>query len=95
MNYGPPGSSVRGDSPGKRTGVGCHALLQGIFPTQGSNPHFLHLLHRAGGFFITRPTWEALYKGKWNLGLREEGTGEQNPCNLAVLKAVLKHLEIP
>ena len=32
------GSSVRGDSPGKNTGVGCHALLQGTFPTQGSNP---------------------------------------------------------
>ena len=26
------------DSPGKNTGVGCHSLLQGIFPTQGSNP---------------------------------------------------------
>ena len=26
------------DSPGKNIGVGCHALLQGIFPTQGSNP---------------------------------------------------------
>ena len=25
------------DSPGKNTGVGCHTLLQGIFPTQGSN----------------------------------------------------------
>ena len=25
------------DSPGRNTGVGCHALLQGIFPTQGSN----------------------------------------------------------
>ena len=25
------------DSPGKNTGVGCHALLQGIFPTQGLN----------------------------------------------------------
>ena len=23
---------------GKNTGVGCHFLLQGIFPTQGSNP---------------------------------------------------------
>ena len=30
----PPGSSVHGDSPGKNSGVGCHALLQGIFPTQ-------------------------------------------------------------
>ena len=31
----PPGSS---HSPGKNTGVGCHALLQGTFSTQGSNP---------------------------------------------------------
>ena len=30
------------DSPGRNTGVGCHALLQGIFPTQGSNPGLLH-----------------------------------------------------
>ena len=26
----------------KDTGVGCHFLLQGIFPTQGSNLHLLH-----------------------------------------------------
>ena len=45
MDCSPPGSSDRGDSPGKNTGVGCHALLQGIFLTQGSNPHLLHLLH--------------------------------------------------
>ena len=38
----PPGSSVYGDSPGKNTGVGCPALLQGIFPTQGSNPGLPH-----------------------------------------------------
>ena len=30
------------DSPGKNTGVGCHVLLQGIFPTQGSNPGLSH-----------------------------------------------------
>ena len=29
-------------SPGKHTGVGCHFLPQGIFPTQGSNPGLLH-----------------------------------------------------
>ena len=29
------GSSGHGDSPGKNNGVGCHALLQGIFSTQG------------------------------------------------------------
>ena len=46
---------------GKSTGVGCHALLQGIFPTQGSN---LRLLSPAlaGGFFTTSATWEALAK---------------------------------
>ena len=42
MDCSPPGSSVPGDSPGKNTGVGCHLLLQGIFPTQGLNPHLLH-----------------------------------------------------
>ena len=30
------------NSPGKNTGVGCHFLLQGFFPTQGSNPGLLH-----------------------------------------------------
>ena len=30
------------DSPGKSTGVGCHALLLGDFPNQGSNPDLLH-----------------------------------------------------
>ena len=33
------------DSPGKNTGVGCHALLQGIFLTQGLNPCLQRLLH--------------------------------------------------
>ena len=42
MDCSLPGSSVHGDSPGKNTGVGCHALLQWIFPTQGSNLCLLH-----------------------------------------------------
>jgi len=36
MDCSLPGFSVHGRS--KSTGVGCHFLLQGIFPTQGSNP---------------------------------------------------------
>ena len=36
---------LSGDSPGKNTGVGCCALFQGVFPTQGLNPGLLHLLH--------------------------------------------------
>ena len=42
MNCSPPGSSVHGDSPGKNTTAGCHAFLQGIFPTQGLNPGLPH-----------------------------------------------------
>ena len=41
MDRSPPGSSVHGDSPIKNNGVSFHALLQGILPTQGSNPYFL------------------------------------------------------
>ena len=36
MDCSPPGSSVHGDSPGKSTRMGCHTLLQGTFPMQGS-----------------------------------------------------------
>ena len=36
------GSSVHGDSTGKKPGGGCHSLLQGIFPIQGWNPGLLH-----------------------------------------------------
>ena len=42
MDCSPPGSSVHGESPGTNTGVGCHALLLGIFPSQGSNPGLPH-----------------------------------------------------
>ena len=49
MDSSPLGSSVHGISPGKNTGVGCHALLQGIFPTQGSNPGLLCLLYGQAG----------------------------------------------
>ena len=54
MDCSPAGSSVHEDSSGKNTGVGCHALLQGIFPTQGPNPglphcrKFLYLLNYQG-----------------------------------------------
>ena len=48
------------DSPGKNTGVGCHFLLQGIFPTQESIPGLLHcrqilnLLSYDGGHLMRR-----------------------------------------
>ena len=54
IDCSPPDSFVRGDFPGQNTGVGCHALLQGIFPTQGLNSG----LHIAGGFFTIWATRE-------------------------------------
>ena len=55
---GPPGFAW--NSPGKNTGADCQFLLQGIFRTQGLNPHLLHLLHwqvlttePSGKLFIT------------------------------------------
>ena len=42
-------------SPGKNTAVGCHFLLQGIFLTQGSNPHLLSLLLWQGSSPLAPP----------------------------------------
>ena len=42
INCSPSVSSVHGNYSDKNTGVGCPALLQGIFPTQKSNPGLLH-----------------------------------------------------
>ena len=44
------------NSPGKNTGVGCHFLLQGIFPTQESNPCLLCLLHWQVGSLLPEPS---------------------------------------
>ena len=46
MDCSPPGSSCPWGFPGRNTAVGCHPLLQGIFPTQGLSLCLLHLLHR-------------------------------------------------
>ena len=56
----PPGSPVHGDSPGQDSEVDCHVLLQGIFPTQGSNPGCCI----AGRFFTIWATREASWEGK-------------------------------
>ena len=45
MDCSQPGSLFPWDFPDKNTGVSCHALLQRIFPTQGSNMRLLGLLH--------------------------------------------------
>ena len=58
MDYSPPASSVCGDSPGKNTGVGCCAFLQGIFPTQGSTLCLSYLLHWQAGSLPLAPPGE-------------------------------------
>ena len=58
MDCSPPGFSVHGTLQAENNGVACHFLLQGIFPTQGSNLDLFCLLHLSGGFFTTSATWE-------------------------------------
>ena len=55
------------DFPGKNTGVGCHFLLLGIFPTQGLNPHLLYLLH-----------WQASSLPLSQLGIPQGSRGSDN-----------------
>ena len=55
MDYSPPGSSVHGDSSGKNAGVGCLALLQGIFPPRDQ----IQVSRIEGGFFTIWATREA------------------------------------
>ena len=84
MDCSLPGSSVHGDSPGKHTGVDCHALLQRIFPTQGSNPGFPHcrrilnlLSHQGGPNFLTM-LYPPAQQSTWHQeGLPETLTGRR------------------
>ena len=79
MDHSPPGFFVRGDSP-DNTGGGCHALLLGIFPTQGLNPHLLCLLHWQAGCLPLVPPGKP--SKPWDLN-----SGFLNPaiCSLIIL----------
>ena len=59
VDCSPPGSSVCGILPGKNTGVGCHALLKGTFPTQGLNPGLLQW--QAGSLPLSHEVSPQLY----------------------------------
>ena len=76
MDCSPPGSSVYGDAPGKNTGVGCHALLQGTFPTKGSNPGLSHcrqILYCPSHQGSPRiPGWEAYFFSRGSAGSRNQ-----------------------
>ena len=68
MDCTPPGSSVHGDSPSKNTGVGCHALLQGIFLTQGLNPGLQHCRQS----LLSEPSEKPMNTGVGSLRLLQE-----------------------
>ena len=61
MDCSPPGSSVHGIFQVKNTGVGCHFLLQEVFPTKGSNQCLLCLLDLQLGLFNTKSLGENLH----------------------------------
>ena len=52
------------DSPGTNTGLGCHALLPGIFPTPGSNARLLHLLNGQASSLPLAPPGKAICSGR-------------------------------
>ena len=60
MDYSLQGSSVH-DFQGKKTGVGCRAILQRIFPAQGLNPSLLILLHWQAGDVPLEPLGSRLH----------------------------------
>ena len=60
MDCSHPGSSLHGDSPGKDTELGCHAFLQRIMLTQGSNSHPFYLLHWQAGSLPLAPPGKAI-----------------------------------
>ena len=72
------GSSVHEDFPGKNTGVGCHFQLQGIFLTQGSNPHLLQISCIAGRFFTTEPP-EVVGRSSFHLNSLSSWEGRYPP----------------
>ena len=55
MDYTPRGSSVHGILQARLLECICRALLQGIFLTEGSNPHLLHVLHWQVGSLSLAP----------------------------------------
>ena len=61
MDCSPPSSSVHGDSSGKNTGVGCHALFQGIFLTKRMNPHLSCVLCWQASSLPLEPPGKPIY----------------------------------
>ena len=61
MDLQPTGLLCPWYSPVKNTGMGCHALLQEIFQTQGLNPYLLRLLYWQAGSLLLAPPGKPVY----------------------------------
>ena len=55
------------DSPGKSTGVGCHSLLQGMFPMQRSSLHLSHLEHSNLDGHLSWYEVSVVWASQWSL----------------------------
>ena len=77
------------DFPGKSTGVGCHFLLQGIFPTQGSNPglpHCRYSIYFPAGSDSKESVYNAGDLGSISGLGRFPAEGNGNPCQYSCLE---------
>ena len=88
----PPRLLCPWDSSGKNTEVGCHFLLQGIFPTQGSNLHLLHCwwifycwATRKSTLIVQSLSHVQLFVTPWT-------TAHQAPLSSAVSRSLLKFM---
>ena len=65
------------DFPGKNTGLGCHSLLRGIFPTQGSNQGLLHYmqilycLSHQGRLALSRQKIHIKWANEWKINAKD------------------------
>ena len=72
--------------------MGCHFLLQGIFPTQGSNPHLLHcrwILHR----WVTREAQNPCHKIK-TLSKQAPPNPNSNPKSPSAFTGISLNLDL-
>ena len=78
------------DFPGENTRVGCHALLQGIFLTQESNPHLLfsHWVSSLPLMSLESPVWCILYS-KISAGV--EKINADTPVDQGILMCISFH----
>ena len=74
----PPGSSVHGILQARYTGVSCHALLQGTFPTRESNPSLLCPLRWQAGSLPTEASGSPQGASVGNKAVLWEAVGQQD-----------------